>query len=157
MRRPLPQTIVEFGSGKSNALELIRGVLQAPECIGVDFSNEALTEQRERYPWGYWIQADLECPPVPQIPDESADFVFSSHVIEHMEDMYRFLDEQWRVLKPGGVMAIVAPLHSYWREHRHVLTVDAISGMLQCYSKPVVLFTDGRSSEVVAGVIKGGQ
>lgn len=41
--------------------------------------------------------------------DESMDFVFSSHVLEHMEDMGAALREWSRVLKPGGHLCLYVP------------------------------------------------
>lgn len=43
--------------------------------------------------------------------DESAQFIFLEHVIEHVPppDAYRFLEEAWRVLVPGGVLRLAFP------------------------------------------------
>jgi predicted SAM-dependent methyltransferase/ADP-heptose:LPS heptosyltransferase len=41
--------------------------------------------------------------------DESFDAVFSSHVLEHMEDMQAALDEWARVIKPGGYLCLYVP------------------------------------------------
>jgi len=48
--------------------------------------------------------------PLP-FPDASFDATYSSHVLEHFtpEDGRRFLREQWRVLKPGGICRVVIP------------------------------------------------
>lgn len=42
-------------------------------------------------------------------PDESFNFVFSSHVLEHMPNAIRALKEWIRVLKPGGVVFTMLP------------------------------------------------
>lgn len=41
--------------------------------------------------------------------DESFDAVFSSHVLEHMEDMSAALAEWSRVIKPGGFLCLYVP------------------------------------------------
>lgn len=41
--------------------------------------------------------------------DESFDAVFSSHVLEHMEDMQGALNEWCRVIKPGGFLCLYVP------------------------------------------------
>jgi ADP-heptose:LPS heptosyltransferase len=41
--------------------------------------------------------------------DESFDAVFSSHVLEHMEDMRSALNEWCRVIKPGGHLCLYVP------------------------------------------------
>jgi predicted SAM-dependent methyltransferase len=44
-------------------------------------------------------------------PDASADFIYSSHTLEHLrrEDGARLIGDCHRVLKPGGVLRIVVP------------------------------------------------
>jgi predicted SAM-dependent methyltransferase len=45
------------------------------------------------------------------LPDSSADFIFSSHVLHHLyrEDALKLVREAIRVLKPGGTMRIAVP------------------------------------------------
>ncbi len=67
-----------------------------------------------------WINIDLVGLPVDlawdltrplPFPDDSVDAVFHEHVIEHVPGAvgYRFLKDCHRVLRPGGVMRVVAP------------------------------------------------
>lgn len=44
-------------------------------------------------------------------PNESIDIVYHSHFLEHLDqsDAARFIQEAWRVLKPGGIHRIVVP------------------------------------------------
>lgn len=43
------------------------------------------------------------------VPDESFDLTIASHVIEHLDDPYNFVNELLRVTKPGGLIWIEAP------------------------------------------------
>jgi len=43
------------------------------------------------------------------VPDESEDFILSSHVIEHCPDMIRTLVEWYRIIRPGGYMFMIVP------------------------------------------------
>lgn len=45
------------------------------------------------------------------LKNDSADVVFTSHFLEHLSksDGYRFLEESFRVLKPGGLIRIAVP------------------------------------------------
>jgi SAM-dependent methyltransferase len=43
------------------------------------------------------------------VPDESQDFVISSHVIEHFFDPIKALQEWMRVVRPGGCVFVIAP------------------------------------------------
>lgn len=43
------------------------------------------------------------------LPDASADFIYGGHILEHIEDWEKALEEWKRVLKPGGKIMIVIP------------------------------------------------
>jgi ubiquinone/menaquinone biosynthesis C-methylase UbiE len=51
-----------------------------------------------------------------EFPDASVDFITSSHFIEHVTDLGRFVDEMARVVKPGGRIEVVVPhfTHPYF-------------------------------------------
>jgi SAM-dependent methyltransferase len=61
--------------------------------------------QHERTP----IDIDAFGDDIP-VPDSSQDFVFSSHVLEHMPDLIKALKEWNRVVKPMGYVVMVVPL-----------------------------------------------
>jgi len=82
---------LEIGCGQEKAY---------PHFIGVDnghhFGKGAADIVAEAY--------DLS-----MFADESMDFVFSSHTLEHMEDMTAALAEWARVIKPGGHLVLYVP------------------------------------------------
>ena len=43
--------------------------------------------------------------------DCSIDFVFASHLMEHIKDLTFVMDEVWRVLKREGILEIISPKH----------------------------------------------
>jgi ubiquinone/menaquinone biosynthesis C-methylase UbiE len=43
------------------------------------------------------------------VPDESEDFIISSHVIEHFPDPIKALKEWYRIIKPGGYIFMIVP------------------------------------------------
>ncbi len=61
---------------------------------------------------GVDIVQDLEVQPWP-LPDECVSFAVASHVVEHINPvkfgMINFMNEVWRVLKPGAQFAIAVP------------------------------------------------
>src|SRR5580658_121949 len=60
-------------------------------------------------------------------PDQSFDFVYSSHVLEHFtkEQARVLLAEAHRVLKPGGIIRTVVPdLEGTCREYLRILDLD---------------------------------
>lgn len=54
------------------------------------------------------LKLDLTALPV---LDASIDFIFISHVLEHIEDDRRAIQEMYRILRPGGAAFIEVPVH----------------------------------------------
>lgn len=83
---------------------------KAPHLRGLLGKVGVLTEQQTTaaFPTGI-IHADVRRR-IP-FPDEVAQFVYSSHMIEHMvrEDGLRVVLESARVLAPGGILRIATP------------------------------------------------
>ena len=44
------------------------------------------------------------------VPDDEFDVVFHANTIEHVRQIWRWLKEQVRILKPGGRLIVIAPL-----------------------------------------------
>jgi predicted SAM-dependent methyltransferase len=72
--------------------------------------------------------------------DESMDFVFSSHVLEHMVDMGKALSEWGRVIKPGGYLVLYVPSANLYPkmgvpganpDHKHDIYPGDIEKMLE--------------------------
>jgi SAM-dependent methyltransferase len=53
------------------------------------------------------IEADADATPV---PDDSEDFVLSSHVIEHCPNFIKTMLEWYRIIKPNGYLFMITPL-----------------------------------------------
>ena len=69
------------------------------------------------------------------LPPEDFDFVYGSHVLEHLPDCERALRSWWRLLRPGGYLIICVPerdlyekkltLPSNWNpDHRHFFLLE---------------------------------
>jgi len=59
--------------------------------------------------------------------DNSVDEIFASHIFEHIKDLVFVMNECFRVLKPGGVMKIIAPYWTSlgaWQDPTHVRSVN---------------------------------
>lgn len=55
--------------------------------------------------------------------DNSIDHIVAKHVVEHIWNRDRFMNECWRVLKPGKTMYIETPKAgtvAYWKDPLHV-------------------------------------
>lgn len=53
-------------------------------------------------------------------PDESQDYVFTSHVLEHIANPIKAINEWFRVLKVGGYLILIVP-HQYLYEKKKYL------------------------------------
>lgn len=94
---------VEFGPAAHNPFG-VDAVTVAPKRNFEDYKVmqvEMCGEYAVPDIWGY-----MEYPP---FPDNSMDFVLSSHVIEHTPNPLRAIEEWYRILRPGGVMFMIFP------------------------------------------------
>ena len=69
------------------------------------------------------------------VDDESYDFVYSSHIIEHLDDPARAIRNWWRVVKPGGHLILYLPERDLFErkltlpstvslDHKHYFLLD---------------------------------
>ncbi|PXX46258.1 class I SAM-dependent methyltransferase [Aquitalea magnusonii] len=106
---------VELGRGAHNPLAPADCINVAP-CNGVDYIDERdlLDYQRsaaEQEKYGHAVaQVDIvaEATDLP-LPDGELDYVASSHVLEHVPDIFRAWLEWGRVLRPGGINFMIVP------------------------------------------------
>ncbi|MDG4770811.1 BON domain-containing protein [Solwaraspora sp. WMMD792] len=70
------------------------------------------------------------------VRDDAADQIFAVHVLEHLTDYLRLIDECHRVLRPGGVLHVLSP---WWRHvnavadptHLRFFDLQTIKGICQ--------------------------
>lgn len=92
--------------------------------------------------FGYDIKPDIKvdtCEKLSLFASQSMDFVFSSHLLEHIEDYKGALREWWRVVKQGGYLILYLPHKKFYpnigqeganSDHKHdFLPQDIISAM----------------------------
>lgn len=84
---------------KKNILNLGCGKVRIPESIGVD------RVKIENY---VDIVHDLDVVPYP-FEDNFADEIHFYHVLEHLHDPMKKLEEIYRILKPGGILHMRVP------------------------------------------------
>ena len=101
--------VLDCGCGMGY-LSMVMGELRRPLIVGVDGNAERLRwAQRESVP-AQLAHVDIASLP---FPDACFDKVLLSEVLEHLPDDNAGLRELWRVLKPGGVVAISVPHANY--------------------------------------------
>jgi predicted SAM-dependent methyltransferase len=70
---------------------------------------------------GVDIIADMETG-LPFLPDDSVDEIYTSHFIEHIDNLELFLRECHRVMKPSGILNIYVPHFSnpyFYSDYTH--------------------------------------
>ena len=80
-----------------------------PHAIGVDNGNH---EQ-----FGHSIHPDIRvdtCERMDVFASQSMDFVYSSHLLEHIDNYKAALMEWWRLVKVGGYMVLYLPHKDYY-------------------------------------------
>ena len=86
---------IDIGCGTTKVL---------PHAIGIDSLKDVEL-------FGVDMNPDLVCEDATNlaIPDADLDFVFSSHLLEHIEDTRAALTEWWRCLKVDGYLVLYLP------------------------------------------------
>jgi SAM-dependent methyltransferase/predicted RNA-binding Zn-ribbon protein involved in translation (DUF1610 family) len=81
----------------------------APETTMKRFLSESFGQYKtsDLSDWDVDIRGDMRDMPV---PDESFDFIFASHVLEHIPDDRRAIAELYRLLKPNGMAVLPVPI-----------------------------------------------
>ena len=96
-------TVVDLGAGPGLQTELIRGL--GNDVVALDLPDGSYRPG----PHMVWFDG-VHLP----LRTSSVDAVFSSHVLEHVEDLGGLFDELRRVLVPGGIAVHVMPTAT-WR------------------------------------------
>lgn len=90
-------TLVDIGCGAYKVL---------PKAIGVDSGKQ----------WGRATENVVvdTAEKLPIFGSQSVDCVFSSHLLEHIENWKAALREWWRLVKPGGYLCLYLPHKDYY-------------------------------------------
>jgi len=97
--------VLDIGCADGHILNWFRKVrTHDVETYGVDLNEDAIRKARSQ---GHTVYAgrfeDVE------IPEGQFDFVWASHVIEHVPDPKAFTEKVYRLLKPGGIFWFWTP------------------------------------------------
>ena len=97
-------------------LDIACGQNKMPDHFGVDIApgeNVDMVWDLENFPW--------------PIPDNSVDEAVCNHYIEHTKDLIKFMNEVYRILKPGGRVHFRAPYYNSMRAWQDPTHTRAIS------------------------------
>ena len=76
-----------------------------PHFIGVD-------SRKDTQLFGQKMDPDFTVPDATRLPmfsDGACDFIFSSHLLEHLDDYKSALKDWWRIVKVGGYLCLYVP------------------------------------------------
>ncbi|WP_299134676.1 class I SAM-dependent methyltransferase [uncultured Tenacibaculum sp.] len=116
-------SLLEIGPGEGYGLNLIKE--KCTDIYAIDKANYAVKELTSKFPEATIIKQKV--PPLPQIKNESLDFVICFQVIEHIRNDLNFLKEIHKKLKPGGTLFLTTPNIEqsvarnpwHYREYKH--------------------------------------
>ena len=100
-------TVADIGSCHGHGVKTIQTLLRPKQVLSLDRWYDFLFAQSRVID----PRPNLVTMSLPNIPlsNESCDAVFLIHVIEHLPDIDRQLDEIKRIIKPGGALIIATP------------------------------------------------
>ena len=101
-----PRVILDAGCSSGYLLDDLARAHPAAQLIGVDLIAAGLRRAHALVPRAQLLLADVGALP---LADGSVDAVLSANLLEHVPDDAGALVEFLRVLRPGGVAAIVIP------------------------------------------------
>jgi SAM-dependent methyltransferase len=110
-----PQNLADLGCGDGPWFNLLykQGYIsEACKVYAVDLEIARLQRVVARFPWIKIVESSAES--VPQIPDQSVDFVISTMVMEHVYNEKKYLSEIFRILKPSAKAYITTVFKKKW-------------------------------------------
>jgi len=97
--------LLELGCGEGRGVELLAPI--ATSFTAIDKIGEVVDQLTRKFPDHTFKKGSF--PPLDGTESNSFDTIVSFQVIEHIKDDRKFLEEIWRVLKPGGKAIITTP------------------------------------------------
>lgn len=113
-------TIVDVGCGQATKLALIRERHAEWRYIGVDYGGN-LDVCRARYPWGEWVEHDLEHHiALSGLRDVGACVTVCSDVIEHLVDPDPLVRSLWTFAHGHGPVVLSTPERDVQHGYDHM-------------------------------------
>ncbi|NER23669.1 MAG: methyltransferase domain-containing protein [Symploca sp. SIO1C2] len=132
--------VLEVGSGRGGGAAYIAGYLEPSTIIGVDFAerNAQLSSQIHQLPNLSFQQGDAEALP---FADKTFDLVVNVESSHCYGSMKQFVQEVYRVLKPGGIFS--------WADLR---PIDQVEGLKQAFAESGL--KEVKSAEITQNVLE---
>jgi phosphoethanolamine N-methyltransferase len=134
--------VLDIGCGLGGIDRLIAGRYRVAEVVGIDVEDVLIEEARRKNadsPAADRVRFELVQPGPLPFPDASFDVVFSKDSILHIPDKDAFAADAYRLLKPGGVLAV-----SDWLTGKDGKPSDEMQRYLDAEGLGFVMATSGR-------------
>lgn len=105
VKEEISGNVLELGCGEGRGIEMI--LPKVDSFLGLDKIEQVIQNLTERFPDGQFMQSVF--PPIGISETGVFDFIISFQVIEHVRDDRFFLEEIYRLLKPGGLAIMTTP------------------------------------------------
>lgn len=142
--------LLEIGCGEGRGVEVLAP--RAESYLGLDKIPEVIERLKGKFPQYSFEQSVI--PPLASLQSNTFDCVVSFQVIEHIREDKLFLEEIYRVLKPGGKAIISTPntLYSLSRNPWHIreYTPDALQALCASVFREVDTKGIGGNAKVMA-------
>jgi ubiquinone/menaquinone biosynthesis C-methylase UbiE len=139
---PRGSRVLEFGAGTGEQAKILAN--HGFEVFAIDLASSSYSDHR------VFPVVDYDGARLP-LDDHSVDVIFSSNVLEHVENLPAVLNEFRRILKPGGFGIHVMPTPSWrfwtfvagiptaavatWRTARHLITPPGNASRSQAFKQ----------------------
>lgn len=111
--RNLPQRdrVADIGCRTGNEAADYKAQVEIREMHGFEIAEAPLAIAQQRgIVTHVWISGTSACP----VEDNFFDAVIAGDLIEHLMDTDVFLEELWRVVRPGGYLLLTTPNLAWW-------------------------------------------
>ena len=111
--------VLDYGCGNGVIIgNIARSIAIGPASCGVDISAVAVEQARELFPNVKFYEMQRDAP----LDDETYDVILSAEVLEHVFDTGGIIAEWFRLLRPGGTLAITVPYYGWIKDLLIVLS-----------------------------------
>lgn len=111
------ETILDIGIGTGKFLKVFLTIQSWQRAVGIDFSSQMLRQARARLR----TDVDLVSADFHELPfgNGSFDLAISSFTLRSVQNLHRFFDEVFRILRPkgkAGFLCLTRPKNQFWRK-----------------------------------------
>ncbi|HQT92825.1 MAG TPA: methyltransferase domain-containing protein, partial [Candidatus Kryptobacter bacterium] len=117
-----PGTVIDIGCGPGNSTQILRSRWPNARLTGLDSSNEMIERAKSDFPDMGWINGDAATFDF----NEEYGVVFSNAALQWMQNHETLIPRLYRIVKPGGALAVQVPADQDSPVRRSLLSVSSL-------------------------------